>query len=241
MAKMFKTPKGTELPFLNLKGKDYLQVTHRLVWFREEKPDWSIETELIAHTEEISLARAVIKDPTGRTISTGHKEETRAHFMDHAEKAESGAVGRALAMLGYGTAFAQELEENERIVDSPLNKQKPTTGVTDSLDYNKKISSSPAQDEPLFSEQSLAPVVSNNKNKIENWAPSAKEAQKRLANQSKDFANYVFKVGKFKDKTVKSVPANLLKGWVEYCEKTYTDIKGDMAEGIENAKLYLNS
>ena len=32
---------------ISLKGKDYLQVMWRLVWFREEKPNWSIELSLI--------------------------------------------------------------------------------------------------------------------------------------------------------------------------------------------------
>ena len=46
MHKTFKTPKGTELPLLDLRGKDYLMVAHRLVWFREEHSDWTIETEV---------------------------------------------------------------------------------------------------------------------------------------------------------------------------------------------------
>jgi hypothetical protein len=37
-------------------------------------------------------------------------------------KAETKAVGRALAMLGYGTQFAPEMDEGERIVDSPVAK-----------------------------------------------------------------------------------------------------------------------
>ena len=39
------------------------------------------------------------------------------------EKAETKAVGRALAMLGYGTQFAPELDEGERIVDSPVERK----------------------------------------------------------------------------------------------------------------------
>ena len=31
---------------MDLKGKQYLQVMCRLVWFREEKPLWSIDTKL---------------------------------------------------------------------------------------------------------------------------------------------------------------------------------------------------
>lgn len=116
----FKTPKGTQLPMLQLKGKDYLQVAHRLVWFREEKPEWTIETEFPILQPDHSLARATIKDEKGRIIATAHKREDAKHFLDHAEKAETGAIGRALALIGYGTQFAPELDEGERIVDSPL-------------------------------------------------------------------------------------------------------------------------
>ena len=36
------------------------------------------------------------------------------------EKAETGSIGRALALLGYGTQFcADELDEGDRIVDAP--------------------------------------------------------------------------------------------------------------------------
>ena len=45
-------------------------------------------------------------------------------FADYLEKAETRAVGRALAMCGYGTQFAPELEERERIVDSPVKTER---------------------------------------------------------------------------------------------------------------------
>jgi hypothetical protein len=119
MSKTFKTPKGTELPFLNLKGKDYLQVQHRLIWFREEKPDWGIATEFLQLTENVAIARATITDPQGRVIAQGTKAETPESFAGgYIEKAESGSIGRALAFIGYGTQFAQELDD-EQIVDSP--------------------------------------------------------------------------------------------------------------------------
>lgn len=123
--KTFKTAKGTELPLANLKGKDYLQVCHRLVWFREEHPDWSIETELLVCNAQEALAKATIRDATGRVIATGHKTETSKDFpAGWAEKGETGAIGRALALCGYGTQFAPELDEEERIVDAPIERTK---------------------------------------------------------------------------------------------------------------------
>jgi hypothetical protein len=64
----------------------------------------------------------VIRDDHERVLSTGHKGESRKDFPSgHMEKAETGAVGRALAFLGYGTQFG-ELDEG-RLSDSPQPTQ----------------------------------------------------------------------------------------------------------------------
>lgn len=117
----YKTPKGTVLPILLLKGKEYLEVKYRLVWFREEHPDYGIETEFLLLSGEAAVAKATIRDASGRILSQGTKSETPKGFPDYIEKAESGSIGRALALIGYGTQFcADELDEGERIVDSPV-------------------------------------------------------------------------------------------------------------------------
>lgn len=123
--KTFKTPKGTELPLLNLKGKHYLAVQTRLVWFREEKPLWGIETEPLEMGPGYAVFKATIKDETGRIIAQGTKAETKEGFSDFHEKAESGAIGRALGFLGYGTLFATELDEGDRLADSPQSPKTP--------------------------------------------------------------------------------------------------------------------
>lgn len=117
--KTFKTPKGTELPLISLKGKDYLTVPYRVLWFREDKPDWRIETEFVHLTDESATAKATIKDQNGFIMATAHKQESKKAFADNIEKSETGAIGRALALIGYGTQFATELEEGDRIVDAP--------------------------------------------------------------------------------------------------------------------------
>lgn len=108
---------------MKLKGKDYLQVMWRLVWFREEHPDYGIDTILLENDEDHAIFAAKITDGTGRALCSGHGSESKRDFGDFLEKAETKAVGRALAMLGYGTQFAaDELDEGERIVDSPVNR-----------------------------------------------------------------------------------------------------------------------
>lgn len=130
-----------------LKGKDYLQVMWRLVWFREDKPLWSIDTTLMEADENHAIFKAVISDETGAIKSTGHGSESKRDFGDYIEKAETKAVGRALAMLGYGTQFtALELDEGERIVDSPVNRM--PTGSTEAAQEvgRKKLEALKAQE-----------------------------------------------------------------------------------------------
>jgi hypothetical protein len=119
----FKTKAGTVLPVQDLKGKDYIQVAWRIVWMREEHPDWSIETEFVYQDAQSALAKATIKDAAGRILATSHKEESLKDFpAGYREKAETGSIGRALALCGYGTQFAPDLDEGERIVDSPQER-----------------------------------------------------------------------------------------------------------------------
>lgn len=134
----FKTPKGTQLPFLNLKGKDYLQVAHRIVWFREQHPDWAIQTTIVKFEQDYALVSSEILNTDGKVLATGHKMQTAKGFPGgYLEKAEAGAVGRALAFLGFGTAFAQELEEDDgnddmsALADSPLPRSFTAPKVTE--------------------------------------------------------------------------------------------------------------
>lgn len=109
-----------------IKGKDYLEVKYRLVWMRSEHPDWGIETEIVNSVAGAAQIKATIKDQTGRILSQAHKMETKSGFPDYLEKAETGAIGRALAMCGYGTQFtADELDEGKRIVDAPVERRYP--------------------------------------------------------------------------------------------------------------------
>lgn len=133
--KSFKIKSGTELPILNLKGKEYLQVMHRIQWFREENPRGSIKTQMIEKGGEgkdaYCVFRAEVYMDTDRgpmLVATGHKQESRGGFDDYIEKAESGSIGRALALCGYGTQFAaDDLDEGSRLADSPAPVVEKTT------------------------------------------------------------------------------------------------------------------
>lgn len=110
---------------------DYLNVAQRLVWFIREQRQmiaagaatgpFVIKTRVLELDSEkgFCTCEATIRDCLGNEASD-IGTETKADFQDYAEKAATKAKGRALASLGYGTQFAPELDEGERIVDTPI-------------------------------------------------------------------------------------------------------------------------
>lgn len=103
-------------------GADYLEVKWRLVWLRDRHPDASIETELVSHVDNVAIFRAQVTIPGGGA-ATGWGTESAGDFRDYVEKAETKAVGRALAALGFGTQFCPDFEFGAaagRVVDSPV-------------------------------------------------------------------------------------------------------------------------
>jgi hypothetical protein len=109
-------------------GKQYLPVSARLMWVRSEHPDWGIKTTPIEINikDKYAIFHAEIYDEKGNLIASGTKCEDVAGFKDYIEKAETGSIGRALAVAGFGTQFAlDELDEGERLADAP--HQSPQT------------------------------------------------------------------------------------------------------------------
>ncbi|SRR6266568_2703861 len=128
--------------------KDYLPLQGRLLWLTGEVTEYSIETELLhldldrEYEKDVWVWDEVAKRKVqvhktakgvavyhavlsifneGKLIkkTAGDKMETACDFPDFLEKAQSGAIGRCLMFAGYGTQFALELDEGERVVDSP--------------------------------------------------------------------------------------------------------------------------
>lgn len=125
----FKTPKGSELNLINLKGKPYLLAADRLLWFREVYPSGIVKTQMISHQDDTVVFKAevyiAIDGGQPLLVSTAHKMESRKTFPDYIEKAETSALARALAMAGFGTQFTgDELDEGDRLADAPIKPAK---------------------------------------------------------------------------------------------------------------------
>jgi hypothetical protein len=104
-------------------SSDYLEVKWRLVWLREVHPDATVETELVSHTDQMAIFRARVAIPGGGS-ATGFGSEGYDDFRDYIEKAETKAIGRALAALGFGTQFCPDFDFGSAagaVVDSPID------------------------------------------------------------------------------------------------------------------------
>lgn len=126
---------------------DYLPVQWRLVWFNEKcpegkitiiekiiDPDREIEKEVMQWNGETRRSEKIVKSARGWAyfhvrvedgkgkVGEAVKSESAVDFDDYIEKADTGATGRALAKIGYGTQFAPEFDEQHRIVDAPVER-----------------------------------------------------------------------------------------------------------------------
>lgn len=139
------------MPIKNKQGKtDYLPVQWRLVWANEQCLELDIRTksveidleremevETYAWNNDTRRSEKIVKRAKGfakvevevtavlkdgrKRHAEGVKTESAVNFADFVEKAQTGALGRALAMIGFGTQFVgDEFDERERIVDAPV-------------------------------------------------------------------------------------------------------------------------
>ena len=96
-----------------ISGSDYLEVKWRLVWMRDQHPDATIETQLVSHNDNTAVFRAMVSIPGGGS-ATGWGSESAGDFRDYLEKAETKAIGRALAALGFWHAVLPGLRVRRR-------------------------------------------------------------------------------------------------------------------------------
>ncbi len=109
-----------------VKGSDYLEVKWRLVWLRDMFPDATIETDLVSHSGNQAVFRAKVSVPNGAS-ATGWGSEDASGFANYIEKAETKAIGRALAALGFGTQFCPDFDygsEEGQVVDAPVSRDR---------------------------------------------------------------------------------------------------------------------
>lgn len=125
--------------------KPYMNIAQRLVWFNLEKQDWIIDTVIEFEWEQgpsrFVRFKCSLINPEGITVRVGRKTKQILNPKDY-ESAETGSIGRALALLGYGTQYAhQDIGEEEgEVVDAPTELSKGNNhGARESKREDKSI------------------------------------------------------------------------------------------------------
>ena len=103
---------------------EYLPVSARIAWFRTDHKDWGIETKIEALKEGKVRVRATIYGKDSYVLASAMKTGDKVRFGDYIEKAETGAIGRALSLAGYDLASAPDLDEEDMLANAPIERKK---------------------------------------------------------------------------------------------------------------------
>lgn len=99
---------GEKIKTVNIKGKEYVEVSTRVKHFRSNPSykGWGLCTEIVELNDKSAILKAVITDQEGRTVATGiaHEIQSSSYInkTSFIENCETSAWGRALGNLGIG-------------------------------------------------------------------------------------------------------------------------------------------
>ena len=90
----------------DIRGKQYAEVNQRIKAFRMLCPNGCISTEIISNQDGVVIMKASVIDEEGKLLGTGTAYEkegsSNINKTSYIENCETSAVGRALAMCGFG-------------------------------------------------------------------------------------------------------------------------------------------
>ena len=93
---------------INIKGKEYITVNERLIYFRNtnEFEGFGIKEDIVSINDTEGIFKVIIYDSNGEPIVSAHAQEYRdSSYINKTSFVENGftsALGRALGYLGIG-------------------------------------------------------------------------------------------------------------------------------------------
>ena len=147
---------------VDIHGKKYKTVVLRVNEFRENcsiQDGWGVITRIIYQNDDKVIVQAIISDPQGRQVGSGHGEEFRAqgkiNKTSAMENAETSAIGRALASIGLGGEEYASADEVLRAISQQEEKPVEKVVVTKGADI-------PDDDEAWEDTTELSNTIKNN-------------------------------------------------------------------------------
>lgn len=120
---------------INIKGKAYVLVSDRVIYFNEQYTNGSIVTEKSEIGERVEFKATVTPDvDKPARIFTGHSQavwgDGYINKTSALENAETSAVGRALALMGIGVIDSiASVDEINKAQTYPTSKPKESANV----------------------------------------------------------------------------------------------------------------
>jgi len=116
---------------VNIKGKEYITVNERLIYFRTQPQykGWRISEEVVSLDEKEGLFKVTIINPDGFEMAVAHAQEYRdSSYINKTSFVENGftsALGRAVGYLGIGidTAIASADEVQTAVKNQPKDNK----------------------------------------------------------------------------------------------------------------------
>lgn len=109
-----------EIKKTDIKGKQYAEVSERILAFRKLNPNGRIITEIIDKTENDVTIKAIVYDENEKELATGYASEVKKGLVNSIsmlENCETSAIGRALGFCGFGIdngiASGQDMQKVE--------------------------------------------------------------------------------------------------------------------------------
>jgi hypothetical protein len=137
---------------IKIKGKDYVLVSDRIIYFNEEYPNGAITTCLVTNPEdEMVVIKAIVTPDCSKPERkfTGYSQakwgDGYINKTSALENSETSAVGRALAMMGIGVI--DSIASVDEIKKTTLYNTVPNQKLALTPKELEKINSSKNEDE----------------------------------------------------------------------------------------------
>ena len=130
-----------KLRTVDIKGKQYVEVSERIKYFRANYKGWSLTTELVSLENGVCVMKATVKDENDVTKATGYAyEKESSSFINKTsfiENCETSAWGRALGNLGIG--IDASIASADEVQNAQLNQEKTPRQKFDLKEADKAI------------------------------------------------------------------------------------------------------
>lgn len=144
------TDKSLKSKAIDIKGKKYILVSDRVLYFNETYPNGSIQTKIEDDGTKVLASAKVTPDcKFPERFFTGHSQATWGdgyiNKTSALENAETSAVGRALALIGIGVidsiASVDEIKKTEvvRPYNAPQTASTPSLGLRHCHKHNVDV------------------------------------------------------------------------------------------------------